>query len=120
MNKPNAMLIGWNRVVPGREGLAAELYQSFVGYFTKAQKDGKITGFTRTILTAHGGDMNGFFFVTGDYDKLQALRADEGFYNLNMEANTMLMGWGVVDGYANDASDQALKDWGSRVLPKLK
>ena len=120
MNKTNAILIGWNRVVAGREKLAAELYQSLVTYLTKAQKDGKITGFLRTILAAHGGDMNGFFFITGEPDRLQALRSDEGFYDMILEGNTLLLGWGVLDGYANETSDKVLQDWGTKVLSKLK
>jgi len=120
MNKPNSMVIGWNRVVAGREGLAVELYQSFVGYLTKAQKEGKITSFHRTILVAHGGDMNGFFYITGDTDKLQAMRADETFYNMVLEGNTLLLGWGVLEGYADETSDKVLQDWGTKILPKLK
>jgi hypothetical protein len=120
MNTPNGILIGWNRVVPGHEGLAAELYQSFVGYLTKQQEMGTIIGFQRSILHAHGGDMNGFFFIQGEPEKLLKLKKDDTFYNLTVEGNTLLLGWGVIDAYVGETCDGVLQHWGEKIVPKLK
>jgi hypothetical protein len=64
------LFIGWNRPVVGREQQAMELWQKAMEYYGKLQADGRIESFEPVILTAHGGDLNGFVMLRGGAEKL--------------------------------------------------
>jgi hypothetical protein len=111
----NVLFSGWNRPVVGRERQAMELFQRAVGLYTKWQASGLITSFEPCILTGHGGDMNGFFLIRGEPEKLAALRRNEEFTAMQIEAGLVIEKHGTVDGYVGDAVMGAMQLWGGLV-----
>jgi len=82
----NILFVGWNRAVPRREQKALELFARVMEYYTKLQADGKIESFEPVLLSAHGGDLNGFILLRGDAAKLDQVKREETFINLTVEA----------------------------------
>jgi hypothetical protein len=75
---PNAAIfIGWNRPSVGREQQAMQVFQKSLEFYGKLQSDGRIESFEPVILSAHGGDLNGFVLLRGDAEKLAEIRRDE-------------------------------------------
>ena len=92
------LLIGWNRAVAGREQQAMGLFQKGIEYYAKSQSEGKIESYEPVILSAHGGDLNGFILVKGDAPKLSELRREDAFIENVIEAGYCLEGFGVIEG----------------------
>jgi len=106
------IFIGWNRPVVGREQQAMKLFQKAMEYYSKLQTGGKIESFEPVILSAHGGDLNGFIMIRGDAEKLATVRADTVFGDLAIEANYCLDKFGIVVGFIGDSIMDQLSRWG--------
>ena len=105
------LFIGWNRPVIGREKQASQLFQKVMKFNAKLQTDGRIEGFDSVILSAHGGDLNGFMLLKGSAQKLAELREDSAFKDLVIEAGYCLEGYGVVLGYIGEGLTDLLTRW---------
>jgi hypothetical protein len=94
---PNAAIfIGWNRPSVGREQQAMQ---------------GRIESFEPVILSAHGGDLNGFVLLRGDAEKLAEIRRDETYMDLVIEAEYCVDGFGHIDGYIGDSLMDVISRW---------
>ncbi|HXC41483.1 MAG TPA: hypothetical protein VN667_21310, partial [Burkholderiales bacterium] len=65
----------WNRPLPGREILSAQLFQEFLESLSVQKKNGVIESFDTVLLEPYGGALNGFTVIRGDPSKLQDLTA---------------------------------------------
>jgi hypothetical protein len=92
------LLIGWNRIVAGREQQALRLWQKSLEFYGKLQTDGRIESFEPVLLGAHGGDLNGFILLRGSAEQLAKVREEDTFIDIVVEANYCLEGFGVVPG----------------------
>ena len=97
--KNTMMFVGWNRPIAGREHVAVELFNSSLSYFNRLKNEGQIENFEPVLLTPHGGDLNGFFMLRGDEDKLNRIRYSEEWLNLTTQINMNVMGFGVTTGW---------------------
>ena len=109
------LFIGWNRAIPGREQLALELFQSSLGYYGKLQAGGSIENFEPVLLSAHGGDMNGFIVLRGDAQKLAAVRVSPEFVDIETQAMLCLQGVGVIQGFVGDGLQAMMQSWGKHL-----
>ena len=96
------LFLGWNRAVAGREQQALDLFNKAMEAYTKWQSEGRIESFEPVLLSAHGGDLNGFIMVKGEANKLNDLREDEEFVDIVIQAGYCLEGFGVVPGYIGE------------------
>jgi hypothetical protein len=110
-----ALFLGWNRPARGREEQAMKLWGKTMEYYGKLQTEGRIESFEPVILTAHGGDLNGFFLIRGDADKLSEIRREDDFVNFSIEAGYCLDGFGIVTGYIGEALNDAFTRWSKLV-----
>jgi hypothetical protein len=98
----NLALFGWNRSLPGREKTSAAHFGEFVEYLSGLQKSGAIQSFEPVFLDVHGGDMNGFFMIRADSEKLDSLLASDEWDQHVLRAMLHLDGAGVVRGVTGD------------------
>jgi hypothetical protein len=105
------LFLGWNRPVVGREKHAMELWQKAMEYYGKLQADGRIESFEPVLLTAHGGDLNGFVMLRGDAEKLAEVRRDDTFIDFTIQAGYCLQGFGVVVGYVGEGLVDVFGRW---------
>ena len=111
MVKSNVILFGWNRSVVGREGLAAELFAHTVSFFEKQKQTGKLESWTPVFLNRHGGDLNGFFILTGTHENLDAIKTSDEFVDITMRADQYLTGVGVIDGFTGNQIQELMTRW---------
>ncbi|MFO7571764.1 MAG: hypothetical protein R6W48_04090 [Gaiellaceae bacterium] len=90
------LFIGWGETVRGREGEAVRTFGETIEYLAGLQADGAIESFEPVFLEPHGGDLQGFFFLRGDAEKLATLRVDEDFAAMIMRAGLIADNVGVV------------------------
>jgi hypothetical protein len=60
------------------------------------QAAGEIESFETVILTAHGGDLGGFFLLRGDAERLGRLSMSPEFIRLVQRANAVVDRLGIV------------------------
>jgi len=107
----SVIFIGWDRIVVGREKQAMQLWQKAMVYYSKLQTDGRIESFDAVILSAHGGDLNGFVILKGDATKLEEIRREDTFVQYVIEGTYCLQGYGVVPGYTGAGVAKILSQW---------
>jgi hypothetical protein len=103
-----AIFIGWNRPVAGREVQAAAFFKECLNLYGAFQKEGKIESFEPVLLSAHGGDLNGFVLLRGDVKKLGDLRQDERFIDLTLKGTMLVGGWGAIPAYINQGIEHLM------------
>jgi hypothetical protein len=107
----SVIFMGWDTQVVGREKKAMELFQRAMAYYSKLQADGRIESFEAVILSAHGGDLNGFVMLKGDAKKLAEIRREDTFLQLVIECGYCLQRFGVVSGYTGAGVTNVISQW---------
>ncbi len=102
------LFMGWNRPVAGREAQANALFKESLGQLATWQKEGRIESFEPVVLSAHGGDLNGFVLVRGDARKLAELRLDERYIDMMIKGNMLLIGWGSIPGFVGQGLERMM------------
>jgi hypothetical protein len=92
----SGMLIGWDRVAPGDNVAAVELWSEMMVYFKRLHAEGLIERFEPVMLGAHGGTLNGFILVRGAQENLDNMRNSDDFLSLVVKANKTLTGFRVL------------------------
>jgi hypothetical protein len=96
------LFIGWGATVRGREERALEVFDAAVGFYGRCQQEGRIESFDVILLEPHGGGLAGYMELHGSADQLNALRQDEQFRRLMIDASLIVDELGIVDGFANE------------------
>ncbi len=103
------LLLGWNRVVPGNDQLAVELWQEMLGYLRRLHAEGQVEKFEIVLLGAHGGPLNGFVLIRADQTHLDRIRNSQEFLVFNVRANKVLEGFLVVRAHFGDEVAQIMR-----------
>jgi hypothetical protein len=111
----SALFIGWGEIVRGREAEAAETFSETIGYWTRLQAEGVIEAFEPVFLEPHGGDLQGFFFLRGNAEKLAALRVDEEFTKVVMRAGLIADRVGVVGAAIGERLERQFGNWSEAI-----
>ena len=99
----NALFIGWGAVVRGREKKALQVFQESIEYYGRLQQEGRIERFDVSLLSPHGGDLNGFVVLHGDRQALNVIRSGDEFERLLVRAASIVDSVGVVPAYTGEA-----------------
>jgi hypothetical protein len=108
MSTESALFVSWDRPIPGQESKAIELYRSTVAYCAKQAAAGLITSFEPMLLSAHGGEINGFVVIRGRREKLDTFLNSDGFQDLIVKGMLILHGLSVVPGYVGEELEKLL------------
>jgi hypothetical protein len=98
----SALFVGFGFPVRGRELKAMGVFNEAVEYYTRLQRSGDIESFEPVLLEPHGGELDGFFLLRGDRDKLAHLRSSDEFERLTQRAQLIADHLGVVGGVLGD------------------
>jgi len=96
------LFIGWGAPVHGREERGLEVFDESVSFYGRCQQEGRIEGFGVTLLEPHGGGLTGYIELQGSAEQLGALRADDEFRRIMVDASLIVDELGVVDGFTNE------------------
>jgi hypothetical protein len=103
------LFIGWGEVVRGREAKSLEVFQEAITYYGGLQQDGTIESVEAVFLEPHGGDLQGFFLIKGERQKLASLRVDPEFVRMSARAGLVVEGIGVVGASLGDGLQDAVE-----------
>ncbi|HEX9117337.1 MAG TPA: hypothetical protein VGA61_14815 [Anaerolineae bacterium] len=98
----NVVFMGWDRPRLGRERVAVAHFQEFLQYLGGLQQAGTIQSFDTAFLNPHGGDLNGFAFIRGDSDKLDAMLSSDAWMMHMTRAGLEMDGFGFLRGVTGD------------------
>jgi hypothetical protein len=106
-----ALFLGWSRATVGREQQAMNLWGKTIEYYGQLQAEGKIESWEPVLLSAHGGDLNGFFLIKGDAEKLDKLQQEDTWVDFTIEAEYWLDGFGLIRGWVGEGSSDVMTRW---------
>ena len=109
----NVVFFAWDRSIPGRERASGAHFQEFVQYLGSLQRDGTIQSFETVFLDPHGGDMNGFFLVRGERQKLDDLVSSTPWLTHITRASSHLNRAGTVRGVTGELVMERMALWTS-------
>ena len=109
------LFIGWKRPIAGRERQGLETFRRCQAYYEELKANKKIEGYDIVLLDVHGGDLNNFVLVRGTADQIGAIRRDEEFIHLIIEAEYLTEGLGIVEGRIGEGATSVLTQW-SKVI----
>ncbi len=95
------LFIGGGATVRGREERALEVFNQAVGFYGRCQQEGRIESFDVILLDPHGGGLAGYMELHGSADQLTALRQDQEFRRVLVDASLIVDELGIVGGFAN-------------------
>jgi hypothetical protein len=96
------LFIGWGATIAGREERALEVFNESIGFYGRCQQGGRIESFDVILLEPHGGGLGGYAELHGSADQLAALREDDEFQRLMVDAGLAVEELGMVGGFANE------------------
>jgi hypothetical protein len=97
------LFIGWGEVARGREAKSLEVFQEAMAYYAGLEQKGTVESVEAVFLEPHGGDLQGFFLIKGERQKLATLRVDQEFVRMSARAAMVVDGIGVVGASLGDA-----------------
>ncbi|ADB54161.1 hypothetical protein [Conexibacter woesei] len=95
------LCLSWGAVVRGRERRSLEVFNDAVGYYTGLQQQGGIERFDLVLLTPNGS-VGGMMLLYGTHAQVEAIREDDRFLRITLDAGMVVDDLRVVDGYANE------------------
>jgi len=107
----NVVFVGWNRVVPGHEQKALEIFMTFQNLYAAKQAAGVLESFETVLLSRHGGDLNGYTILRGSHDKLHAFTHSDEFEDNLLRAEMHVTGIGVIEGWTGAAVGDLMGRW---------
>ena len=96
------LLITWGENFAGREERGLEVFNEAVGSYGKMQQEGRIESFDVVLLGPNGGQMEGYIAVRGSAEQLAAVREDEEYRRIMVDASLVVQHLNVSEGYCNE------------------
>ena len=94
--------ITWGANVAGREERGLEVFNEAVGLYGRMQQDGRIESFDVALLVPNGAGIDGFMCLRGSAEQLGAVKEDEEYQRVMVDASLIVENLCVCDGYANE------------------
>jgi hypothetical protein len=97
------LFIGFGPPVRGREAKSLDVFNEAMQYYAGLEQAGTIENWEVVLLEPHGGDLNGFFLLRGETEKLNELRGDQEFRRLLARGSLIVDDLGAVGAILGDS-----------------
>ena len=77
------------------------MFNEAVGHYGRLQQEGRIESFD-VVLLEPSGDIDGYMELHGSAEQLAAVREDEAFQRVIMDASLIVDRLRFIDGFTND------------------
>jgi primosomal protein N'' len=111
----SGIFVGFGAPVRGRERQAIQVFNEAFEYYARLQQDGEIESFEPVLFEPHGGELNGFFLLRGDKDKLARLRNTEEFERMTTRAELIVEHLGIVSSFLGERLMSQIGMFGQQV-----
>ena len=102
----SALFVGWGDTKPGLERKAIELFKESLVYMSKLVSEGRVDSIEPFFLEPHGGDLEGFWVLRGETEKLSQLRIDDDFQHYTVRAQAVVNGFRVIGATSGERLNQ--------------
>ena len=92
----HGIFIGWGELVVGRERQSRQVFGEALAHMAAQEQAGNIESHEVVLLSAHGGDLEGFMLMRGDRDKLHDVVTSPEWQRLVTRAGFIVHDFGVV------------------------
>jgi hypothetical protein len=96
------LFIGWTQPIPGREERALEVFNEAMGLYGRLQEEGRIESFDVALLEPNNG-LDGYIQLHGSPEQINALKLDEEFRRVTVDAVLAVDGVRLIEGFTNAA-----------------
>ncbi len=107
----NALFIGFGSPRAAKEAAAIKNFEESVAYAEGLKAAGEIESVEYVLLTSHGGDLNGFFLMRGDPEKLARVSIAPEFQRLTMRASVSSEAVGVINAVVDAGVTRTMAAW---------
>jgi hypothetical protein len=94
-----------------RERKSASVFGEAVELWTKLERDGVIESWAAHFLGPHGGDLNGFFLLHGERDKLALASASDEMTQVLQRAALVVDRLGIVEALTGAAIESGMEQF---------
>ena len=98
----SGLFVGFGLPVRGRERQAIQVFNEAFEYYSRLQQTGEIESFEPVLFEPHGGELNGFFLLRGDKDKLARVRGSQEFERVTARAELIVENLGIVSAFLGE------------------
>lgn len=116
----NALFIGWGMPVRGRETQATKVFGEWAEMLGSWKSKGRIEGFTPVFLAPRGGELRGFFLVTGEPSKLTELHQSDEMRRAITRAEIVVDDVGVALAITGDEIGKQMALWNASLSDLAK
>ena len=106
-----ALFIGFGSPRAGKEAAAIKSFEESVAYADGLKAAGEVESVEYVLLNPHGGDLNGFFLLRGEPEKLGRLSMAPEFQRLTMRAGVCSEGMGVINALVDAGVMRTMAAW---------
>ncbi|MEA2427305.1 MAG: hypothetical protein QOF37_933 [Thermoleophilaceae bacterium] len=96
------LFMSWGAVVRGREERAVEVFNESVGYWGRAQQEGRIDAFDVRLMVPNA-KLDGYIEIRGSAEQLAAVKEDPGYKRLMIDSSLIIEDMHICEGFANEA-----------------
>jgi hypothetical protein len=114
------LFIGWDMPVVGREKRGLEVFNEALGLYGRMQQDGRIESFNVVLLDPNG-TLNGFIEIRGTAEQLTAIRGDDEFRSVLIDASLVVENLRLIEGWCNEgiAAEMAIYQAALAKVPQM-
>ena len=94
--------ISWGASIAGREERGLEVFNEAVGLYGRMQEEGRIESFDVALLEPNNG-LDGYIQLHGSPEQINALKLDEEFRRVTVDAVLAVDGVRLIEGFTNAA-----------------
>ncbi len=94
------LFISWGENVAGREERGLEVFNEAVGLYGRMQQEGRIESFDVALLRPNTG-IDGYMELHGSAEQLAAVREDEEFTRVMINAGLIVHDLSMTEGFTN-------------------
>jgi len=102
------LCLSWGRVVSGREAHSLEVFNDAVNYYGGLRRDGQIEDVDLVLLGANGGDLDGMMLIRGSHAQLDAMREQERFQRIVIDAQMVVEDLRIAEGWLNEGIQEPM------------
>ncbi len=116
----NALFIGWGAPVRGREAAATKVFGEWIELLGASKSKGAFDSFTPVFLQARGGDLQGFFLITGGPEKLATFTNSDEVRRATTRAQLIVDNFGVCNAVTGDEVGKQMALFGTNAAELSK
>ncbi len=102
------LCLSWGRVVSGREAHSLEVFNDAVAYYGGLRQNGQIEDLDLVLFGVNGGDVDGMMQIRGSHAQLDAMREQERFQRILIDAQMVVEELRIAEGYLNEGIQEPM------------